>query len=170
MSHSDSSDSSMDMDMGPACKINMLWNWYTVDSCFITTDWHVRSNGIFALSVIALFFLVALIEGVRRLSREYDRRLVLHARYAWKNGTLPTVKGSTDDSVFEFKPTWSQQFVRAVLFTIQFGAAYIIMLIAMYYNGFMIFAIILGGGFGYFIFGKDTVAVSGPGEQGGSCC
>lgn len=54
----------------------MLWNWYTVDSCFLASTWHVRSKAQFAGSVIGVFFLVMAIEGLRRLSREYDKRLV----------------------------------------------------------------------------------------------
>lgn len=23
----------------------MLWNWYAVDACFISSQWHVRSKG-----------------------------------------------------------------------------------------------------------------------------
>ena len=167
----------MDMDHGsgsdspttPSCKISMLWNWFVVDSCFISTDWHVRSKGVFAASVICLFFLVALIEGSRRVMREYDRRLVAQAQSAWRRGNLKSAD-SDSTGVFTFSPTWQQQFVRAILFTIQFGAAYIIMLVAMYYNGFMLMAIILGGGFGFFLFGKDTVVVTGHGENGAACC
>lgn len=33
-----------------------------------------------------------------------------------------------------FKPSWSQQFVRGGFFMVQFGAAYILMLLAMYYK------------------------------------
>jgi hypothetical protein len=29
----------------PPVQISMLWNWYTVDSCFLSTQWHIRSKG-----------------------------------------------------------------------------------------------------------------------------
>lgn len=57
----------------------MLWNWYTVDSCFLASTWHNKTKGAFAGSVIGVFILVILIEGLRRLAREYDRYLVRNA-------------------------------------------------------------------------------------------
>jgi copper transporter 1 len=57
----------------------MLWNWNTVDSCFLSSSWHVRSNGMFAGSVIGVFLLCMAIEGVRRLGREYDRKITAQA-------------------------------------------------------------------------------------------
>jgi copper transporter 1 len=35
-------------------QISMLWNWYTVDSCFLSEQWHVRSlGGCFALTSVS---------------------------------------------------------------------------------------------------------------------
>lgn len=58
----------------------MLWNWNTVDSCFISSSWRNETRAQFAGSVIGVFFLVIAIEAVRRLGREYDRRLVAASR------------------------------------------------------------------------------------------
>lgn len=35
-------------------QISMLWNWYTVDACFLSETWHVRNKGQLAISA-ALF-------------------------------------------------------------------------------------------------------------------
>jgi len=149
------SDTGMRMDQGSSsCKSTMLWNWYTVDSCFISEQWHVRSEVVFALSVICVFALGASIEGIRRVGRGYDRRIVRHSREADYRFT----KAETLESPsFAFKLSHKQQFVRALLFTLQLGAAYMAMLVAMSYNGFVIFAIILGGGVGHFAFGRDII-------------
>lgn len=53
----------------------MLWNWYTIDSCFLARSWHVRSRGAFAASCIGVILLVLALEFLRRLQREYDRHL-----------------------------------------------------------------------------------------------
>jgi copper transporter 1 len=58
----------------------MLWNWYIIDACFLSSSCHVTTNGLFAGSVLGVFFLTMGIEPVRRLAREYDRRLILAAR------------------------------------------------------------------------------------------
>ncbi|KAL8634342.1 MAG: hypothetical protein Q9228_008064 [Teloschistes exilis] len=58
----------------------MLWNWYTVDACFLSTSWHVTTNGMFAGTVIGIFCLTCAIELVRRIARDYDRRLIRVAK------------------------------------------------------------------------------------------
>jgi copper transporter 1 len=57
----------------------MLWNWYTIDSCFLAETWHNKTKGAFAGSVIGVFLLVIAIEAFRRGIREYDRRLTRQA-------------------------------------------------------------------------------------------
>ena len=54
----------------------MLWNWYTVDTCFLSSTWHNNTKAKFAGSVVGVFLLVIAIEGLRRLARDYDRRIV----------------------------------------------------------------------------------------------
>jgi len=153
------------MDMGESssgsytmtCKLSMLWNWYTIDACFISDQWHIRSKAAFAFTVLSVAILVALVEGVRRFGREYDLGLVRRARRAGSAHNILTKTGGMGPAPVQFKPTHMQQLVRASIFTIQFGATYITMLLAMYFNGYVIFAIILGGGVGHFIFARDTV-------------
>lgn len=67
--------------------VSMLWNWYTVDACFLSSSWHVTSKAQFAGSVIGICLLVMAIEGVRRLGREYDRRLLRARNDAVENAT-----------------------------------------------------------------------------------
>lgn len=58
----------------------MLWNWYTVDSCFISSTWHITSKGKFAGSCIGVICLVVVLEALRRMQREYDRFLIKQAQ------------------------------------------------------------------------------------------
>ena len=127
----------------------MLWNWYTVDACFISTSWHVTSKGAFAGSCIGVIFLVIALEGLRRFQREFDRYLhrvnsapasapQLHAEdqsdTASRKGlnSLPSALGrrSRGDQL----KLW-QQVLRSALFMMQFAVGYFVMLLAMYYNG-----------------------------------
>ena len=105
----------------------------------------------FAFSVICVFILVVLIEGVRRLGREYDRILVRQAREIDSaRGSLTKANDLCGPLYFAVRPvldvpprespppsalvsklTHKQQFIRASIFTVQFGAAYIIMLLVM---------------------------------------
>jgi Ctr copper transporter family len=57
-----------------------------------------------------------------------------------------------------FRPTMLQQMIRSLLYALQFTGAYIVMLIAMTFNGFIILSIILGGLFGHFVSTWDALA------------
>ncbi|KAF3928998.1 hypothetical protein ABW19_dt0207871 [Dactylella cylindrospora] len=178
------STAAMDMSMGGGCKISMLWNWYTVDACFIARSWHVTSEGIFALSCIGVILLVIGLEFVRRLQREFDRHIIRHAAVARAVGESAGSKklaeeGSVSPSPiqdkvlntsasrvarflrpFNIRPTLLQQAVRGFLYMVQFGAAYFVMLLAMYYNGYIIISILIGAFLGFTIFGYDNLAPS----------
>ena len=51
----------------------MLWNWYTVDACFLSSVWHVQSAGGFAGSCLGAIGMVLALEFLRRVQRETDR-------------------------------------------------------------------------------------------------
>ncbi|KAL6237372.1 Ctr copper transporter family-domain-containing protein [Aspergillus navahoensis] len=80
----------MDMDMGgmgmgggdsgAQCVISMLWNWNTVDACFIARSWHIRSRGMFAGSCVGVICLVIVLEFLRRIAREYDAFIIHRAQ------------------------------------------------------------------------------------------
>ena len=53
-------------------------------------------------------------------------------------------------------PTVFQQGVRAGFYVLQFAVAYMIMLLAMYYNGYIIICIFIGAFIGFFIFSWDA--------------
>lgn len=129
----------------------MLWNWYTIDSCFLARSWHVRSNGTFAGSCIGVILLVLSLELLRRTQREFDRYLRRPlARHDSETGSgsgdSATAKGSHVQVAGLRVPAWGvspnagklklwQQVVRSLLYMVQFAVGYFIMLLAMYYNG-----------------------------------
>lgn len=75
----------------------MLWNWNTVNACFISSTWHVRSKGGFAGSCIGVIFLVVLLEGLKRLQRGYDRGIVKKQREKLARGNSSTREEDKED-------------------------------------------------------------------------
>lgn len=174
-------DSMMDMghggmDMGgDSCKMSMYWNWFTIDACFLSETWKITSRGMFAGSCIGVIILVIALEFVRRMQREYDRFIVREwkvrrDRHLTESSTeeldmaktIPKIslvglsfKPSCYNSTFQ--PTLIQQFIRSVFYMIQMGGAYIVMLLAMYYNGYIYFCILIGALLGFFFFGSDNI-------------
>jgi solute carrier family 31 (copper transporter), member 1 len=124
----------------------MLWNWYTIDACFISSQWRVTSAGIFALSCIGVILLVMSLEFLRRAVKEFDRYLIKqHIAKAEAATTTATtaVRGSISSKndgssrdvpvsacapVPPFRPNIWQQAIRALLHMVQFAVAYFIML------------------------------------------
>jgi copper transporter 1 len=59
--------------------MNMLGNWQTINTCVLTSSWHIRTEAQFAGTCIGVFLIVFLIETVRRWSREFDRWILERA-------------------------------------------------------------------------------------------
>ncbi|KAF1361679.1 Ctr-domain-containing protein [Lizonia empirigonia] len=167
------------MSMGGGCKISMLWNWYTVDSCFIAPSWHNTSKGMFAGSCIGVILLVILLEALRRAGKEYDRYIVnqhmgSHAPAAAVASSAssendanktPATTAALAPSARNFRPSVIQQAIRALLHMLQFAVAYFVMLLAMYYNGYIIICIFIGAYLGYFICGWESFNVGRGGQD-----
>ncbi|EGW35812.1 uncharacterized protein SPAPADRAFT_53958 [Spathaspora passalidarum NRRL Y-27907] len=154
-----------------ACKISMLWNWYTIDACFLARSWHVSTKGQFAGSCIGAFLLVVSGQWLHRFSQEFDAAIVRRNR--------PIIDCNCDDSdggktadispgpnpyLYALSHEWFfnpapgvvatpfEHLIRCILFVIEWGLAYIIMLLFMYYNGYIIISCLLGALFGKLIF------------------
>jgi copper transporter 1 len=129
----------------------------------------------FAGSCIGVLLLVISLEALRRASREYDAYIM---RAHMENFTSPAtatsrLQDTSDDpsktpstqsttlllQPQSFAPNIFQQFVRAFLHMAQFAVAYIVMLLAMYYNGYLIICIFLGAFVGAFIFSWHGMAL-----------
>ncbi|WPK25794.1 hypothetical protein PUMCH_003125 [Australozyma saopauloensis] len=172
-------ESAAKMDMGGGmaakkntCKISMLWNWYTIDSCFIARSWHVKSKGAFAGSCVGVFFLVVVSQWLHRFAREYDAALMSSKVRQYgdedtKNDSVSTARSANGNPMLAaFSHKWFvtpkslggiyatpfEHLVRCVLFTLEWGLSYMIMLLFMYYNGYIIISCILGAFFGRLFF------------------
>lgn len=143
----------------------MLWNWYTIDACFISEDWHVTTPGGFAVSCFGAWGLVMVFELLRRLVKEYDiwlvrKRVMAAAPAGTSRLMVSSPSGGGNNSKNEmttslasgiFKPTISEQAIKSLLYTMQFTVAYFIMLLAMHCNGFILMCIFMGAYTGCFV-------------------
>ncbi|KAF9882473.1 high affinity copper transporter [Colletotrichum karsti] len=148
------------------CKMSMLWNWYTIDACFLAESWQIKNAGMFAASCIGVGVLTVFLEIFRRLGKEYDALIQrqFQARAAELQSRIPKETSSCCDSestptaavvaasqTLVFRASPLQQLIRSVIHAATFGLAYIVMLLAMYYNGYLIISIIIGAGLGKFL-------------------
>jgi copper transporter 1 len=151
----------------------MLWNWYTIDACFLARSWRITSKGAFAGSCIGVILLVVVLEALRRSAVEYDGYLI--RKNAERQASVPRSDSASDGSTNKgasavakpvaftpARPNIVEQAIRALLHMLQFAVAYFIMLLAMYYNGYIIICIFIGAFLGFFIFGWRTLGGSAP--------
>jgi solute carrier family 31 (copper transporter), member 1 len=145
---------------------------------FLSSSWHNTTKGMFAGSCIGVILLVIALEFLRRAGKEYDRYIL--KQYARSQNISPVSSSSSTNDTAKgpsasttpacaavasqtFRPNLLQQALRALLHMLQFAVAYFIMLLAMYYNGYIIICIFIGAYIGYFIFGWESFNV----QQGG---
>lgn len=154
----------------------MLWNWNTVDACFLSSSWQILNGGMMAASCIGVALLVVLLEVLRLMTRRLDDIILAQMRRrgaallassrsssssnltnANKNtcpGAAPSAQATQSYAgrrKVKLRVSPLQQLLRAVLHAVTFGVAYIVMLLAMYFNGYIIISIIIGAGLGKFL-------------------
>jgi copper transporter 1 len=126
-----------------------------------------------------VILLVIILEFLRRAGKEYDRYII--AQHIKTLGATISSASSIDGpsnrkqpatataapivSAPRFRPNIFQQAVRALLHMLQFAVAYFVMLLAMYYNGYIIICIFIGAYIGYFIFGYESFNVGQGGKD-----
>ncbi|KZZ90189.1 Ctr copper transporter [Moelleriella libera RCEF 2490] len=134
-----------------------------------------KISGMFAGSCIGVFFLTMALEFLRRSIKEYDRFLIHQhmthfaslsapvAGAAARSASVSSKDGITPAArrVPPFRPNVWQQAIRAFLHMTAFFVGYILMLLAMYYNGYILLCIFLGAYFGAFVFQWETLTPSG---------
>ncbi|TGO25291.1 hypothetical protein BPAE_0083g00240 [Botrytis paeoniae] len=111
-------------------------------------------------------------EFLRRASRDYDRFIVRQARsqhqHIQSNVDInPKIDGSGPQSTQtvvtsqkitqSFRPCLLQQIIRALFHMMQFAVAYFVMLLAMYFNGYIIICIIIGAFLYAFVFSWEPI-------------
>ena len=114
----------------------------------------------FAGSCIGVVLLLIVLEGLRRAAREYDA-FIIRRHYASASSVARPVTPSSSNSGSDNKnvvastrdcasgatiapmmPSFVQQLVRATLSMLQLVVAFIAMLLAMYFNGYIIISIV----------------------------
>lgn len=127
----------------------------TIIPGFLAKSWHIKSAGMFAASCIGVAFLVVSMELLRRIGKEYDAFILrqFQRHISSRSTDLKTSPNScqTEPAFVTFRATPLQQLIRSAIHAAVFGVAYIVMLLAMYFNGFIIISIIIGSFIGKFL-------------------
>jgi len=157
----------MGMSMGGSsgCKLSMLLNWHTIDACFLSSIFHIRSSFTFFIACLGAFILVISLEFLRRFQREFDRYLRKRNEFLQaKTYVLPEEteeklldKGTVEQTRQKKVVVVLEQLLRGLIHVVQFSVSYCIMLLFMYSNGYIIISILVGALVGFALFTRDTL-------------
>ncbi|KAK4156883.1 Ctr copper transporter family-domain-containing protein [Chaetomidium leptoderma] len=159
-------------DMGDShkCNMNMLFTWDTSNLCIVFRQWHITSNLSLVVSLAAVVALCAGYEALREGIRRYEAMLSKRVDTApLPRSPSPSPRHSEEDTATETAPflalhagqnraqvTRRAHVTKAALYGIQNFYAFMIMLIFMTYNGWVMIAVSVGAGLGYLVFGGNT--------------
>jgi len=122
----------------------------------------------FAATCIGVILLVLLVEFTRRLGRDYDDFLLRQfSRHATTSRANLALQSEHEDGIngplaaeITLRASPLQQFIRAFLYAAVVAGAYILMLIAMSFNGYVLICIFIGAGLGKFLCDWMSVKVN----------
>jgi solute carrier family 31 (copper transporter), member 1 len=151
----------------------MLWNYNTIDACFLSSSWQIKSRGMMAASCVGVVLLCVLLEALRRVGKAYDAHLTAQCKRrgallaasmndAEKSAPCRTPRRKTK---FTFRVGAVQQLTRAVIHAVTFGVAYVVMLLAMYFNAYIFISIVIGAGLGKYLCDWMVVSVEAGFEE-----
>lgn len=133
-----------DMPMGK-CRMSMMLNGYYEDLCILTPQWHIRTKLDLVLSVVVLIAICAGYEAFKAFS---DR---LGSRYA----------NSISQGALTERETRNLKARLSVLYAVSVGYSFIIMLLFMSFNFWVMSAVVIGAGIGHYLFNtKGNSSVS----------
>ncbi|CZR50922.1 related to a putative low-affinity copper transport protein [Phialocephala subalpina] len=142
--------------------MQMLFTWDTKNLCIIFRWWHVQTTPGLIFSLLAVVALTAAYEALRSASRRYENWV------AKRTDEVPP-EMSECGVVTERTPfLWSGRnqvevskrahVIKALLYAVQNFYAFMLMLLFMTYNGWVMLSVGVGAFVGYLIFGNNTSA------------
>jgi len=147
------------MDYGEMCKMNMLFTWDTNNLCIIFRWWHIRTTPGLIFSLLGVVALTAGYEGLRSASRQYEAWVAKRQEEVPIGAVTertPFLRWSGRNQVHS--KTAPAHVIKAVLYAVQNFYAFMLMLLFMTYNGWVMLSVAVGAFVGYLLFGANTSA------------
>ncbi|XP_066254661.1 high affinity copper uptake protein 1 isoform X2 [Euwallacea similis] len=146
--------------MGHSMDMMNMWFQFSTSATVLFEPWHFTTVGGLIGSMIGIFIMAALYEGLK-----YYREFLFWKTYnslQYRAVSLPDKASSVIEEPQVVQPSMLSKihFYQTFLHMIQMILSYFLMLIFMTYNVWLCIAVVLGAGVGYFLFGwKKSVIV-----------
>jgi len=154
MDHSQHMNHGGGMEMDTArCNMNMLFTWDTNNLCIIFRWWHIQGPISLVFSLLGVVALTALYEALRATSRRYETFV------AKRTDEVPL---DTERTPFlwsgrnQVEVSQRAHVIKALLYAVQNFYAFMLMLLFMTYNGWVMISVGVGAFLGYLLFGNTT--------------
>lgn len=122
------------------CSMKMHFNWDTIDMCLVTTKWHIRNTKDLYISLVVIALICVGYEYLRAYAR-----LVCDRPITPEHSSL----------VLRAPGISSSRLSKTFVYTIQVFLSFMIMLLFMSYNGYVMGAILAGTAVGYYLFNSE---------------
>lgn len=138
------------MNTEARCKMYMLWNWETVDTCVVFRSWHVHNMAQFVITCLIIVLIGVSFEWLRKVQKGYDAKL--------SRGPV----GAPGTKRLALTP----RLIRASLYGLIVFISFFIMLIFMTYNGYLVLSVVAGAFIGHFILNPEMDVNDDPASGG----
>ncbi|GMM37725.1 low-affinity Cu transporter [Saccharomycopsis crataegensis] len=129
------------------CSANMLFTWEYQDVCVVFEWWHIKSQFQLLASVVAIIALAAGYEFVKYQYKQYSR-----SSTSFKGLPTPATTGSYANKV----PN-DTRLKTALFYGVLVGYSFMLMLVFMSFNGWLMGAVVVGAAVGHYIWGNKQV-------------
>ncbi|RKP07533.1 Ctr copper transporter [Thamnocephalis sphaerospora] len=133
----------------------MLFNWDSENVCVIFDWWRINGAGLMVASCIIIILLSIAYEGLREVARRYDAKLLKEMRFRRSAGLdeLESGEGQAPHKASKEEELW-----RSLIYALQVAVAFLLMLVFMTYNVYLMLATVVGAGIGHFFFARRAGA------------
>ncbi|KAL3228547.1 Copper transport protein CTR2 [Nakaseomyces bracarensis] len=169
MDHSAMDHSAMDHSKGHAgmnhpgmgdtdsCSMNMLFTWNYKNTCVVFHWWHIKTVQGLLLSCVALFLLSGLYEYLKYYLNNSQRLYEVTSTSSNNETNVPANVAS--------RATKRIALSRSMWYGFQVGYSFMLMLVFMTYNGWLMIAVVLGAAWGHYHWGSKCA----PSSQSLAC-
>lgn len=136
MQHHSTTMNHGDMDMGEdSCSMNMLFTWNYKNTCVVFRWWHIKRLSDLLLSFLAIMILGYLYEYMR---------YYIHKSLANRGSQTTNIDRRRN------------KLYNSCLYGLQVGYSFMLMLVFMTYNGWLMIAVVLGAIWGHYSWGSHV--------------
>ncbi|CCD24003.1 low-affinity Cu transporter NDAI_0C03430 [Naumovozyma dairenensis CBS 421] len=139
-----------DMDMGEdSCSMNMLFSWSYKNTCVVFKWWHIRSFFGLIISCLSIMTLSYLYEYFKYRLNSYEENELKR-----NSNAVNTRKFKLHTSIW---------------YAVQVGFSFMLMLVFMTYNGWLMLAVVFGAFLGHYSWNVPNSIKSTLGSQSLAC-